>query len=82
MLSKTKGLSHVSKPVRVQDRLTFYEQVKPLRVLPQDLDGHLHHLGQRRIRLLVPLQVVRQIGRFKETWNNRTRRNGTLNPGK
>jgi len=58
------------RPSKFQSELTFDKQVKSIRVLLQDLDGNLHHLRQRGIRLRVPLQVVHQIRRFKETWDN------------
>lgn len=45
---------------------TFHQQEEASGVLAQDLDGDLHHLGEGRVRHVVPVQLVLHVPRLEE----------------
>lgn len=60
---------------------TFHQQEEAPRVFLQHPYGHSHHLAERRVGLVVPVQLIHHIPRLKETWGQQCwRRGGPTEP--
>ena len=46
---------------------TFHQQEEAFEVFGQDPEGHLHHLGERRVSQVVPIQFILHVPGLKET---------------